>query len=232
MDEVRSRRFIKQYHSFSRTDQGHIDKAIQRILQDPTLNAYKRYYLTPYRQEHPSNAQHTLFFEEIQGQNIVFFVWLNDYQCLHDTTKPHKQDPCLVEFTRLRQNGELETFDKDYHLGKLTALPKPSSPYYVKFEVIDYEIHFHILSDGTDFYTMGVGYHDNQSDDDINLTMHSFKLFLDRFAEHLNANQQTFEFRLEPNALNQEMINILTDTHDNTEWQVDQDNEFFYLRLI
>jgi len=41
MNKVRSRRFIKQFYTFALADQGHLSKAIKRILQDPTHSSSK-----------------------------------------------------------------------------------------------------------------------------------------------------------------------------------------------
>jgi hypothetical protein len=230
MDEVKSRRFIKQFNSFSPTDQRHLSKAIKRVLKDPTLDSYKRSYLTPYRQEHPSDPQHTIFFEEIGKENSVFFVWLNDYSCLHSTRKA-TEDPCLKEFDKLRQSGHLEAFNKDYHLGKLTINPRVTSPHYLKFELIDYEIYFHILTDEESYYSLSIGYHDIKSEDNINFTNHTFKLFLNSFAEHLQKQSQQFEFRIEPNLFNQDLLQLLEENYNPNQWNTDQDTEYHYLKL-
>ncbi len=230
MDEIKSRRFIKQFYSFSPVDQGHLSKAMKRVLQDPTLDSYKRSYLTPYRQEHPSDPQHTIFFEEMGKESSVFFVWVNDYSCLHSTRKATK-DPCLKEFDRLRQNGELEIYSKDCHLGKLTIDPKTSSPHYLKFELIDHEIYFHILSDDESYFSLAIGYHDNKSENNIHLKNHTFKLFLNSFAEHLLVQGQQFEFRIEQNIFNQDLLQLLENNYSPNQWTTDQDTQYHYLKL-
>ena len=116
MKKAFTRIFMKQKDTFNKSDQGHIETAINRVMCDPTLNSYKRPYLIQHRQEHPANAQHTLFFEHIVTQNVVLFVWLNDYSCLH-TTRSHT-DPCIEKFGNLKSAGKIDPFNDEYHLGR------------------------------------------------------------------------------------------------------------------
>lgn len=231
MKQAFTRIFIKQKDTFNGPDQGHIDTAISRVMGDPTLNSYKRPYLGQHRQEHPANAQHTLFFEHIIADDVVLFVWLNDYSCLH-TTRSHK-DPCVEKFGDLKTAGDIDSFNSDYHLGKLTVSPNPEKPIYITFEALDYLINFHILNDGQgEFYTLMLSFSDNKGEDVESITKQVFKLFLSCFAEHLKDQGQNFEFRIEPNKINQELINIFNVTHDPISWNTSQDTEFYYLKLI
>lgn len=230
MKEVKARRFISQFHKFSQADQDHLKKAMERVLLDPSLDKYKRPYLTPYKQEHPANPQYTIFFEHLEMEDIVLFVWLNDYGCLHTTRKP-SEDPCLVEFDKLRKAGQLESYEDAYHLGKLTVKPRFDKPIYIEYEMLDYQVYFHILNDGDTYYSLMLGFHDNEAEDNFNITQHVFKFFLNSFSSHLRIQKQTFEFRIENNVFNNELIDLLKNEHDPSEWKSNQDSDSYYLVL-
>src|SRR5207245_1978535 len=106
---VYSRSFAESLRKLSKAAREDVEKAIERVLQDPNLATYRRIYLSPYRQEHPSDKTLTLFFVLLPKPPArVFFVWINDSRHPHDTHKNHGDDPCVKEFVRLRNAGLLE----------------------------------------------------------------------------------------------------------------------------
>lgn len=228
MKRAFSRIFLKQLEKFTATDQLHIKKAIQRVLSNPTLKSYERPYLKEHRQEHPANPQHTIFFEHVVAENIVLFVWLNDYSCLHTTRK--LTDPCIEKFGNLKQARQLDTFSKVFHLGKLNVNPRVNKPIHINFEALDYLIHFNVLNDGNNkYYALMLSYCDNMNENVMAITGEIFKLFLDSFAEHLKHQGQQFEFRLEMNHFNHELVDLLKSQHNSAQWKELEDDEYFYL---
>lgn len=228
MKRAFSRIFLKQLEKFTKIDQAHIAKAIERVLVDPTLNTYERPYLKEHRQEHPANPQHTIFFEYIKSKDVVFFVWLNDYSCLHTTRK--STDPCVEKFGNLKHSGQIDIFSNDYHLGKLTVNPRVNKPIYIIFEALDYVIHFHVLNDGNSkYYALMLSYDDNKNEQEEAICNEVFKLFLDAFAKHLKNQEHQFEFRLEMNHFNKELIDLIKSQHNSAQWKEFEDDEYFYL---
>jgi hypothetical protein len=158
---VHSETFAVTLRDFDQVRQADIEKAIKRVLVNPLLPAYQRTYLTPYRQEHPTDKQITIFFEVDAARQLVFFVWVNDDDHLHDTRKNHGDDPCVKEFDRLRQAGDLEVYDQDRHEGKFSSKPRHpsgSAPIYLSFEKYDTSVFMHALDDGNGtYYSVGAG---------------------------------------------------------------------------
>ena len=121
---VYSKTFIEKLGDFPPTRRNDIQKAVERVLVNPDVDRYKRMYLSPYRQEHPSDKTLTIFFVvPKRPQKRVFFVWVNDDQHPHNTHKNHGEDPCVKEFKRLRDSQKLEEYSEDFHEGKFTESP-------------------------------------------------------------------------------------------------------------
>ena len=189
---VYSKSFSQKLSGFPATRRNDIQKAIERVLVNPDLDGYKRMYLSPYRQEHPSDKTFTVFFVVPQKpQNRVFFVWVNDDQHPHDTHKNHGEDPCAKEFKRLRDSKKLEEYSEDFHEGKFTVVPKPNAPKFLKFEKYGASIHANILNDGSTHYALAIATPNNPHE----LADH-YALFIEKVREHFLAQNEPFEFRV------------------------------------
>src|SRR5690606_28752442 len=113
-------------------------EAAEHAALDPSLNDYKRPYLTPYRQKHPTtDHQYTLYFLEQSGREI-FIAWINDSSCLHDT-RNELTDPCLKEFKKLQGRRAIENFDPKYHQIVFEVHPDRSKPIRCRSQYLGYE---------------------------------------------------------------------------------------------
>jgi hypothetical protein len=233
-EPIESRIFIKKYSEFSAPERNDINKAIQRILVDPGNNQFKRDYLTPYRQEHPTDKQLTIFFEHLPDKERVYFVWINDFSCPHDTHKNHGEDPCLVQFKKLQTTGALEQYNPDVHEGSLKITPRESNPHFFEFNAIHIKAHGNILKDdGSTYYCMGMVFTDQQNENLDALFIHHNTLLLKILYEHFKKNNQYFEFRI-PSAFQSEIINYLEQAYDDSEWEKeeDEDDSLYVLKMI
>jgi hypothetical protein len=106
-DIVYSKIFALKLRVLNAVSKQDVLKAVNRVAADPTPNQYKRAYLTPYLQDHPTDKTLTIFFK-IETDNKVFLVWINDQNHPHDTHKNHGEDPCIKEFSRLKNSNLLE----------------------------------------------------------------------------------------------------------------------------
>lgn len=86
-----------------------INGGVMRALLNPKNVENIPSGLKPYRAE-KIGGQIRLFYEMIEGSNVVHFVWVNDENCLHDTNNGQENDPCYNEFTRLYNNGLLPKY--------------------------------------------------------------------------------------------------------------------------
>ncbi|MBS1985594.1 MAG: hypothetical protein JST16_15630 [Bdellovibrionales bacterium] len=187
---VFSKAFAQKVRSFAPARQEDIDKAVKRVLVDPDNKQYRRPYLTPYRQEHPSDKTLTLFFEPVAADG-VFFVWINDERHPHDTHKNHGDDPCVKEFVRLRDARELESYSKDFHEGKFTVQPRANAPKFLRFEKYGASVHGNVSHDGAVHFSMAIASPDDESD-----LFDHYKLFIAKTREHFMEQGLPFEFRV------------------------------------
>ncbi len=227
---LKSRTFITKYRLFNKMEQGDIDKAVERVMTDPENNQFKRDYLTPYKQEHPTNKQLTLFFKHFNENEKVFFVWINDKSCFHDTRKSHGEDPCIVAFKKLQMSNQLEEFDADFHEGKLEVRPRATDPHFMKFGAMHILSHGNILNDGETLYCMSLVTIDNRAEDHHEVTLYHFDLFLKTLRNYFFTQKQKFEFRIP--LFDVDTIQFLTEAHEATEWKVQQDDDLFSLSMI
>lgn len=86
-----------------------INSGIMRASLDPKNLDNIPSGLKPYRAE-KVGGQIRLFYEMVEGVDIVHFVWVNDETCLHDTNNGQENDPCYNEFTRLYNKGALPKY--------------------------------------------------------------------------------------------------------------------------
>ncbi|MBI1862369.1 MAG: hypothetical protein HYR96_15765 [Deltaproteobacteria bacterium] len=189
---VFSKVFAEKLRRFPSPRRNDIRKAIDRVLVDPDLQGYRRMYLSPYRQEHPSDKTLTLFFVvPAKPSNRVFFIWVNDDQHPHDTHKNHGDDPCLKEFVRLRDSKGLEAYSEDFHEGKFTVVPRPNAPKYMKFEKYGALVHTNILHDGATHYALTLSSLNSPSD-----LFDHYQRFIEKIREHFLGQKEPFEFRV------------------------------------
>jgi hypothetical protein len=193
-------------------------------------NQFKRDYLTPYRQEHPTNKQLTIFFTHDAKNDKVYFIWINDKSCFHDTRKNHGEDPCIVEFKKLQNLGPLEDYDIEIHEGKLEFSPRATDPHFMRFSALQISSHGNILSDDETYYCMSVVTEDEKAEEVHPLFVEHFKLFLSKLSAHFKAQEQNFEFRI-PH-FEDETIKRLTEAHDRSQWIIGSDEDLFFLKLL
>lgn len=228
---VKSRIFIKKCGALSPSAKADIDKAVQRVLVSPSDHQFKRDYLTPYKQEHPTDKQLTIFFEHLSSAGKVFFTWINDPSCLHDTRKKHGEDPCIMKFKKLQAAGSLEQYSEDFHEGKIEITPRSSDPHFFDFNAIDIRSYGNILKDdGYQYYCMGIEFRDTKSENIDTLFIHHAFLLLKCLHGHFKSNGQRFEFRIPP-VFNTEIINYLNQAYDKLEWQVTSSSSLFILAI-
>jgi hypothetical protein len=150
---VYAKPFLDQLRTFNGLIQEDVKKTIIKIRSAPNLDPYRRYYLSPYLQEHPHDTRLILIFREVPGTpKKLFFAWLNDFNHPHDT-RGATEDPCLVEFARLQTRSAIEIYDKDYHEGKFNV-DKPSAPHFSKFKKYKNSVRMSIFHDGTTYYAI------------------------------------------------------------------------------
>gem|GEM_PF-3168815 len=189
---VYSKTFSHKFRGFHATRQDAIKKAVERVLVNPDVDGYKRIYLSPYRQEHPSDKTLTIFFVlPKKPKNRVFFVWVNDDQHPHDTHKNYGEDPCVKEFKRLRDSQSLEDYSEEFHEGKFTVVPRPNAPKFLKLEKYGHSVHANILYDGTAHYAMAIATPGNPHD-----LFDHYALFIEKTREHFLSQKEAFEFRV------------------------------------
>jgi len=182
-------------------------------LVNPDIDNYKRPYLLPYRQEHPSDKTLTIFFELPNKQkNLVFFVWVNDEQYPHNTHKNHGEDPCMKEFKRLQDSNLLEHYSEEFHEGKFTIDPKQGAPKFLKFEKYRCSVHANILYDGTTHYALAIATPNNPHD-----LFDHYNLFIKKIREHFIAQKKPFEFRVF--AGDTQFENLLQQNINSADWK-------------
>jgi hypothetical protein len=191
---VFSKTFAEKLRSFIPARQDDIMKAVNRVLEDPDLKNYRRWYLDPYRQEHPSDKTLTIFFAiPSKPPGRVFFVWVNDDRHPHDTHKNHGNDPCVKEFIRLRDSNLLAQYSEDEHEGKFTVTPRAVGPSFVKFEKYKASVFSNVSHDTVTHFTMAITTMNAAND-----IFDHYQIFIEKIREHYAALKQPFEFRVPP----------------------------------
>lgn len=225
---LKSRIFIEKCSLLKASDKSGVEKAIERVLARPDDHSFKRDYLTPYRQEHPSNKQLTIFFTH--DQDKVFFVWINDYSCPHDTHKSHGEDPCLIEFKKLQQAGLLEDYDFDLHEGKFEIKPRASDPHFMRFSCLYIATHGNILFDGNTYYCMGIVSDDEKGSENDMVMEYHYRLFLDQVHNYFKKEGKDFEFRIP--LYDDELLDRLKKSYDPALWKESSTKDLFSLKLL
>lgn len=86
-----------------------IQNGILRVLVNPKNTDNIPNDLKPYWVE-KVGGQIRLFYEIIDGIDVIHFVWVNSEDFPHDTNNGQANDPCYNEFTRLYRNQSLEKY--------------------------------------------------------------------------------------------------------------------------
>lgn len=212
----------KLLNCFKEDERKDICKAIERVMVNPEIDSYKRDYLTPYKQEHPTNKQITLFFKII-SKDKIFFVWINDKTCLHTTRTP-KEDPCIKEFNRLRDNNELEIYDKNIHEGEFKIKPRDDFPHFMSFKKYDATLYSTVLNDGNAFYSMNI----NCMEDEVEIFDH-YELYLKEIRQHFKKQKTHFEFRIFDFEV--DLIQKITSVVKTSEWKIFNENGLVIFKI-
>lgn len=223
---IYSRDFLIKIHSWPKNLEKMAFEAANHIAQDPDLDDYKRSYLTPYRQKHPTtDHQYTLYFLVIPP-NEIFIVWINDSSCLH-TTRANYQDPCQKEFDRLKRLGQLETFDPNIHYFKFQVNPNKKKPIQCRSLYLNHEVTLNSYFDGTAF----VG-HAFYCDDPVEgISIRHVSLFLNELHQHLNQNNINLQIQFTKMGHSREIL-LITESYDYQQWEIVDDAEDFILKKI
>lgn len=97
----------------------------------------------------------------------------------------------------------------------------------MKFGAMKITSHVNILNDGERLYCMSLVTIDNRAEDHHEVTLYHFDLFLKTIRNYFLAQKQKFEFRIP--LFDVDTIQFLTEAHEATEWEVQQDDDLFSL---
>ena len=209
---VFSKTFSEKLRGFAPTRRDDILKAVNRVLTDPDHNNYRRRYLDPYRQEHPSDKTLTIFFAiPSRPPGRVFFVWVNDDRHPHDTRKNHGDDPCVKEFIRLRDGDFLAQYSEDEHDGKFTVTPRPVGPSFIKFEKYKASVFSNVSHDTVTHFTMAITTMNTPAD-----IFDHYTIFIEKIREHYLSLNQLFEFRVPP--VDTAFQNLIRSNANSSHW--------------
>lgn len=222
---IYSRMFLDKVLAWPSTLRDMAFAAAEHACVDPHLHDYQRGYLTPYRQKHPTtDHQYTLYFLVISSTE-VFFAWINDRGCLHDT-RNELTDPCLKEFKRLQGKKEIENFDPKYHQLVFEIHPDKTKPFKCRSRFLGGEIQLasYLLS-GSSF--VGHAFSCDEPNEGI-AKIHATE-FLQKLYEELTAGKIDFEIKF-PVLGQQYEAELLEEAHNPSQWEIETDAEFFILR--
>jgi hypothetical protein len=202
-------------------------QAAEHAIQDPDLPEYKRPYLTPFRQKHPTtDHQYTLYFKPVSATEI-FVVWINDKSCLHETRANHP-DPCRKEFERLWAKGELETYDPAIHHVRLEVQPDPSKPFRCRSTYLWHKTTLNTYSTGAKDF---VGHAFYCAEPDHAIADIHVREFLRLLHDHLAQNGLNLQIQFTMLGHDVE-IDFLSRLHDANQWQIIPDSEDFILKKV
>ena len=222
---VYSRLFLEKVLSWP---QGLRTMAFETALhacQDPNLNDYKRPYLTPYRQKHPTtDHQYTLYFEIISSSE-VFFVWINDQNCLHDT-RNELTDPCLKEFKRLQTRKEIEKYDQKFHQIVLEVQPDKSKPIRCRSRLLGRETTLNTYPDNSSY----IGHAFFCDEENFEIAKIHVSKFLDELHKLLTTNKIEFQFQFTKAGHHHE-ISLLEEAYNPDRWDPISDREDYILKI-
>jgi len=155
----------------------------------------------------------------------VFFTWVNDPSCPHDTLQSFGSDPCVKEFLRLKGLNCLEVYSKDFHEGSFEVTPRPPTmPRFLSFSKYGTRVYCNVLNDGATFYSLSL---ETDAQDESEIFDH-YEKFLAEIADYFKNSNEDFEFRLNTNSYS-DMIQIFQKVANPAKWteSVDQDETIF-----
>lgn len=231
---IKSKAYIYQYLRLKQEDRKLVDKSLEYLLQDPTLEKFKRPYLTKYslRQIHPgADKQLTIFFE-ILTSGDVFLRWMNDYTCLHDTWG-NSEDPCLKSLVSFMSSSKNEIYQKEIHEPVFKYDPKHGSPVFIRLDKLGMRIHANPYFNGSEIISESIGIYDLDGEDreeiveflDFELF---FKLLADLFRKE---NLKKFSFQFNNQIISQFIINLALNSIDKNDWEIKFDSENDYTEI-
>ncbi len=224
---VYSRKFLEKVLSWRHPLRDMAFQAAEHAALDPDLPEYKRPYLTPFRQKHPTtDHQYTLFFKTISATEI-FIVWINDTSCLHET-RANYPDPCRKEFERLLAKGELETYDSAVHHVQFKVQPDAARPFRCRSIYLNQKTTLNTYAVGAKDF-IGHAFYCGEPDPAI-ADLH-VREFLRLLHAHLTKNGLAFQFQFTKLGHDIE-IDPLTRIHNPRQWQIVTDTEDFILKKI
>lgn len=222
---IYSRMFYEKVFGWSRPLRAMAFEAAEHVCLDPSLNDYKRAYLTPYRQKHPTtDHQYTLYFLEV-SPNEIFFAWINDTSCLHDT-RNQLTDPCLKEFKRLLRRGLIEAYDLSKHKIVFEVHPDRSRPIRCRSTLLNGETTLNsYTADGNTY----IGHAFNCDEPNFEIAKIHVKEFLNCLYGELASSNIPFEFQFTKSGHQREVM-LLTSAIDPQKWVIVDDAEDFILK--
>lgn len=90
-------------------------EAISAVLSNPNDPGDLKSAIGKYRAADVL-AQYRLFYELVDSEKVVHFVWINDDDYIHDSSK--KPDPCYERFKNLAAGGKIPKFSPKAKSGK------------------------------------------------------------------------------------------------------------------
>jgi hypothetical protein len=220
---IYSRAFLEKVFSWSPELQRMAFEAAIHACLDPDLHDYKRPYITPYRQKHPTtDRQYTLYFLVVSATE-VFFTWINDTSCLHDT-RNELTDPCLKEFKRQR----LEVYDPLFHQIVFEVHPDKKKPFRCRSRLLGAEtiVNTYFLQPNS---YISHSFSCDEAEDEI-AKIHVSQ-FLKKLCELLNNSGIDFQFQITKLGHQREIL-LLVQAYDPTQWSIVDDDEDFILKKI
>ncbi len=221
---VYSRKFLEKVLSWRQDLKDMAFEAAEHAAQDPNLDIYKRPYLTPFRQKHPTtDHQYTLFFTPV-SKDEIFFVWINDTSCLHET-RANYPDPCRKEFERLSSKGELETYVPNVHHVVFDVQPDASRPFRCRSTYLNYKTTLNTYKVANNDF-VGHAFYCGEPDAQIaDIHVREFLTLL-----HARLVKNGLSLQIQFTKLGHDLeIDRLTRTHDRQQWRIVADPEDFIL---
>ena len=224
---IYSRQFLVKVLGWPQALKAMAFQAAEHTAQNPDLDDYKRQYLTPYRQKHPtSNHQYTLFFTPI-STNEIYFVWINDTECLHET-RANYPDPCLKEFQRLKAKGDLELYDPSVHHVRFEVKPDRTKPLSCRSTYLNHRTMLNTYINGENSFIGHAFYCDEPIAEIADIHVQEF---LDCLYQHLKKNELDLQIQLTKQG-HQIEADRLARAYKSQQWKVVEDPEDFILKII
>jgi hypothetical protein len=224
---IYARTFLEKVFSWPLKLQHMAFEAANHAALDPSLVDYKRDYLTPFRQKHPTtNHQYTLYFLMLSSDQI-FFAWINDSTCLHDT-RNKITDPCLKEFQRLQNKNDIEAYDPKFHKFVFEVHPNQAKPIRCRSRYLGHETTLNTYLDGTALF-VGHGFYCDEP------CLEIAKIHVGQFLNelHMVLIQQRLELQIQFTKQGHDHeIDLLNETHDRQKWIIVDDIDDFILKKI